>query len=289
MKTIIGSSILVAAVLHAAGAAAQAPPARGYAPPAQQQPAPGYAQTQTQPAPGYAQPQQQPGYAQQPQQRPGYAQQQPRYAQQPQQQPGYTQQQPGYAQQPAQGYGQPQQQQGPGWVPPPAEEPATQSWNLGIKAGFLAPGSVYVEEVDEDFDLNAGPLLLATFDAMVAPKLSIGVFLLHARPTVTVFDEDYDANITTFGGTIKGRFGGADALQVRPGLAVGYQLISSDEGVDDVKGLDVGGLVELSIPAGSIRVPIELGFISQPAGGNDDSDVTFSPIFYLAGGIEFGG
>jgi hypothetical protein len=33
----------------------------------------------------------------------------------------------------------------------------------------------------------------------------------------------------------------------------------------------------------------ELGFITQPSGGNEDSDVTFGPIFYLAFGYQFGG
>ena len=33
----------------------------------------------------------------------------------------------------------------------------------------------------------------------------------------------------------------------------------------------------------------EVGFISQPAGGADDYDLTFGPIFYIAGGASFGG
>jgi len=33
----------------------------------------------------------------------------------------------------------------------------------------------------------------------------------------------------------------------------------------------------------------ELGFMSQPAGGNSDVDVTWAPIFYLTVGYESGG
>ncbi len=175
---------------------------------------------------------------------------------------------------------------------PPAEEPE-QSWDLALKAGVLLPGSVYVEVADQSFDTSTGPLLVASLDAMVARRLSLGAFLQHARPTVTILGDDYGAAITTFGGTIKGRFGQLDGIQFRPGLAIGYQIIASTGSsttLEDVKGVDLGGLLEVSIPTGgAIRIPLELGFISQPAGGNSDTNVTFSPIFYLAGGVEFGG
>jgi hypothetical protein len=177
-------------------------------------------------------------------------------------------------------------------LPPQQPEPEHQSWNLGLKAGVLLPGSVYIEEADQSFDTSTGPLFVATLDAMVATKLSIGAFLLHARPSVTVAGTSYDANVTTLGGTIKGRFGRPDGIQFRPGIAFGYQTISSSDSdaVDAVKGFDIAAIAELSIPTGgSLRIPIELSFISQPTGGNDDTEVTFSPIFYLAGGIEFGG
>ncbi len=254
--TLAASCLLVSLSAHAQGAPPPAP-----------QPAPA---TQ----PGYGQPQ------------PGTGQPQPGYGQP---QPGYGQPQPGYGQpQPQSGYGQPPQ---PGYAPPPAEP--TESWDLALKAGVLMPGSVYVEIADRDFDTSAGPLFLASVDAVVAPKLSLGAFLLHARPSVTVLGDDYGGTITTFGATIKGRFGKPGAIQFRPGIALGYQLIGSSEsnsGLDDVKGFDVGGLFEVSIPTGgSLRVPLEVGFISQPAGGNSDTDLTFSPIFYLAAGIEFGG
>ena len=33
----------------------------------------------------------------------------------------------------------------------------------------------------------------------------------------------------------------------------------------------------------------EIGFTSQPSGGNEFADVTWAPIFYLTIGYEFGG
>ncbi|MEZ4225335.1 MAG: hypothetical protein R3B13_30570 [Polyangiaceae bacterium] len=177
-------------------------------------------------------------------------------------------------------------------APPPmdTQDDEEESWNVGVKAGVLTAGSVYVEVADRSFDTSAGLLLLANVDAMVGKRLSMGAFVLNAHPSVTVLGTDYDATITTLGGTIKGRFGPSGGVSIRPGIAFGYQLISGDgPATDDVKGFDIGAVLEIAIPVGGLRVPLEVGFISQPAGGNDATDLTFAPIPYLAGGVEFGG
>jgi hypothetical protein len=163
-----------------------------------------------------------------------------------------------------------------------------QSFNVGLKAGVLFPGTVDVEGVD--LDLEAGPLFHASVDLVVAPKLSLGAFLLFARTQPE--DIDRDVSILTLGATIKGRFiGGPGELQLRPGIMLGYQKISVENVSDDSTGMDVGAVAELSIPFGGgfTAALIELGFITQPVGGNDDAEITFGPIFFLTGGIEFGG
>ena len=164
-----------------------------------------------------------------------------------------------------------------------------QTWNFTFKGGLLLPGSVTVEGYD--FDTGTGWLLNAHFDGYVAPKLSIGAFLMLAGPSVTVYGDDYGANITTIGATLKGRFTTQSGLQLRPGIAFGYQMTSSDAYSDNVTGLDVGGFLEVAKPlkGGKNALVGELGFMTQPSGGNEDADVTWGPIFYLAFGYEFGG
>ncbi len=68
-------------------------------------------------------------------------------------------------------------------------------------------------------------------------------------------------------------------------------MTSSDAYDDNVTGLDVGGIFEIAKPlkGGKNALVGELGFITQPSGGNEDADVTWGPIFYLAFGYEFGG
>jgi hypothetical protein len=165
-----------------------------------------------------------------------------------------------------------------------------QQWSLTFKGGLLMPGGVTIE--GRDFDTNMGLLWNAYFDAMVAPKFSIGGFLQMAFPSVTALGDDYGVTVTTIGATMKGRFPLQSGWILRPGLAFGYQMTSTDApNADGVNGLGVGGMFEIIKPLANSKNALvgELGFITQPSGGNSDADVTWGPIFYFAFGYQFGG
>jgi hypothetical protein len=77
--------------------------------------------------------------------------------------------------------------------------------------------------------------------------------------------------------------------QIRAGIILAYQMTSGDA-FDDVEGLNVGFTGEFVFPMKDKKAVVaELGFTSQPAGGNEDADVTWAPILYLTIGYEFGG
>ena len=165
-------------------------------------------------------------------------------------------------------------------------------WWVGAKAGFLMGGSATQESDfgESDFDTKSGLFLTGGVDVAMGPKLSIGGYAFYASTGVDV-DGGPDASITTLGANIKGRFVAGKA-EIRPGAAVGYQMMSGDafEGIDDSKGLGVGGLVEVAFPMTPQADFLgEIGFISQPTGGAEDYDLTFGPIFYIVGGASFGG
>ena len=164
-----------------------------------------------------------------------------------------------------------------------------QQWNFTAKGGLLMPGTVTVDPPGADLDTNMGWILNAYYDAMVAPKLSIGGFFLLAGTSVDEADEG--AMVTTLGATIKGHFTLQNGMKLRPGLAIGYQMTSSDAFDDNLKGLDVGGIFEVVKPLANSKNALvgELGFITQPSGGTEDYDVTWGPIFYFAFGYQFGG
>lgn len=167
-----------------------------------------------------------------------------------------------------------------------------QKWDFTFKGGLVMPGGVTIDPPGRDFDTGMGWLVNAYYDAVVAPKLSVGAFLMLAGSSVTVLGDDYGVTITTLGATMKGRFTLSNGMQLRPGLAVGYQMINTDApSSDGTKGLDVGGIFEVVKPFANSKNALvgELGFFTQPSGGNSDVDVTFGPIFYFAFGYQFGG
>ena len=162
-----------------------------------------------------------------------------------------------------------------------------QSWNMNFKGGILLPGTVTVEGYDGD--TNLGWIINTAFDAVVAEKLSMGGYFFYSGTSEAETGEDLSANIMTIGGTLKGRFALRGGTQLRPGVIFAYQLTSGDA-FDDVTGLNVGFTFEAVFPLKDFNAIVgEIGFTSQPSGGNSDADVTWAPIFYLTVGYEFGG
>jgi len=161
----------------------------------------------------------------------------------------------------------------------------SQSWNFNIKGGILLPGTVTIEGSDVDTDM--GWIANAAFDALLAEKVSMGGYLFYAGTTPE--EGDASANILAIGGTIKARFTLQGGTQIRPGVILAYQMVSGDV-FDDVSGLNVGFTGEVAFPLKNKNAIVtEIGFTSQPSGGNADADVTWAPIFYLTLGYEFGG
>jgi len=162
-----------------------------------------------------------------------------------------------------------------------------QSWNWNFKGGILLPGTVTVEGYDGD--TNLGWIVNTAFDAMVAEKLSMGGYFFYSGTSEAESGEDLSANIMTIGGTLKGRFALRGGTQLRPGVIFAYQITTGDA-FDDVNGLNVGFTFEAVFPLKDYNAIVaELGFTTQPSGGNADADVTWAPIFYLTVGYEIGG
>jgi hypothetical protein len=160
----------------------------------------------------------------------------------------------------------------------------SKSWWLAGKVGYLMSGSVYIEAADRSVDSDGGLAAMLEIDAAVAPRLAVGGFVFTASTGV----EGTKARVTTVGGDIRARFP-IGRFELRPGATLGYQLLTADD-LDTVKGFDIGATVELAIPFTSRSdFLIELGFISQPSGGNDATDITFAPIFFVSAGASFGG
>lgn len=155
------------------------------------------------------------------------------------------------------------------------------TWALGAKGGAFLGGEVYIEPAH--VDAETGPMLGVFADSIVVPGFSIGAFTNFANTGVG----PASASIFNLGVSMKARFQAGD-LSLRPGLTFGYQQITGD--FETITGFDPGLVFELGVPVSATTgVLFDVGFFSQPVGGNELASVTFGPKFYLAAGIEFGG
>ena len=167
-------------------------------------------------------------------------------------------------------------------------EPGGLGWDFGIKVGYLLEGEITVsnDAGSDTIGTDSGLLLTGHADAPLGEKIYGGLYALYAQSGA--YDED--ATVFDIGLSLKARFPvGTSEIRVGPVLA--YQVISvSYEGVDDTEGLNVGAVFDVAFPmTDTLNGIAELGFISQPSGGNEDVEATFGPIFYLAVGLGFAG
>lgn len=156
---------------------------------------------------------------------------------------------------------------------------------LSLVGGLALPGSID-SSPGGTVDTKVGFVLRAAGDAMVGPKVSLGAYALMGSTSSD--PGGIKATIWGFGGTIKGHFR-IQSVQLRAGLAVAFQLESADlPGSQTSKGFGIAPVLEAAIPiADALNLLVHGSFISQPAGGNSQADVTWAPIVYFAVGLEF--
>ncbi len=162
--------------------------------------------------------------------------------------------------------------------------------DLGFTGAFLLP-SDEISAADFNAKVSQNGTFLARIfaDFYLMPKLSMGIFVNFA-PT-SYGESSETATMLEFGGSLKARFVVArGAVAIKAGVNLGYRLYMSDfKYADAVKGFGIGPSIEVQFDVGSAVAPhVEIGFLSQPAGGNDYTTVTFPPIIYFGGGLSLG-
>jgi len=161
----------------------------------------------------------------------------------------------------------------------------TRKRDLGLELGVLFEGEAYFAEPDKYSAHSSGVMIRAFYDYYVAEKLSVGLFG-HFVPTE--FPRYDTATLYEIGVSVKPRFMATPTIAVKPGLNIGQRMYTSDTEITDMTGLGLNFSLEFQFDIQKNFIPVgEFGFLAQPAGGNDITDVTYDPIFYLAGGVVF--
>jgi hypothetical protein len=162
--------------------------------------------------------------------------------------------------------------------------------DFGITACLWLGGEISLGDIPSRYwpDKEAGFLGRIFYDAYIMDKLAVGAYI-NISP-VSVDNSNTGATMFEIGGSIKPRFPLADgAAVIKPGLNIGYRIYSSDSDVmDETKAMGLNVSVEVQFDAHQIFAPyFEIGFLSEPVGGNKATDVTFPPFIYFGGGIAF--
>jgi hypothetical protein len=167
---------------------------------------------------------------------------------------------------------------------------ASRDVDLVLTAAFLLPSdNISAEDYNIMLHQNGTFLGRLAVDFYLFPKMSMGVYT--SVSPVSYGESDETATVLDFGGSLKGRFFIArGAVAVKAGVNIGYRYITSKlKYADGVSGFSIGPSIEVQFATGSNIAPhIEIGFLSQPAGGNKYTNVTFPPIFYVGGGCSLG-
>jgi hypothetical protein len=139
---------------------------------------------------------------------------------------------------------------------------------------------------------QAGFLLRVFYDAYVAEKFSVGAYV--SLSPISWENESTGTTMFEFGCTFKARFPLADgAAAIKPGIGFGYRTMSIDQlsmagESTGINAMAVDASIEVQFKADYNFVPFaEIGFLSQPVGGNGDRDMTFPPFVYFGAGIAF--
>ncbi len=164
-----------------------------------------------------------------------------------------------------------------------ALNPAAES-DFGVKGGLVLGGTWDTDYGSVDTDPG---LALGVFgDFRVADKMWVGAFF-----DFTLANDENDNSCYEYdlGVALKALFNPPNVpFLIRPSLAIAYGLADSDS-VNDTADLFVINLSVEGITdnAEGLSYFGEFGFTAVPAGGNEDTDLTHGPIFFLKGGVIF--
>lgn len=162
----------------------------------------------------------------------------------------------------------------------------TRTHDFGISAGYMFEGSAYFAEFDEYSALEAGFMARVFYDRFIMEKLSFGLYGHAVLTDFYRYSEESGSTLLEAGFTMKPRFFIGEKMALKPGLNVGYRYFLTQDDYLESDGLGLNFSLELQYDRGASILPFaEVGFLAQPWGGNDDTDITFDPVLYVQIGI----
>lgn len=161
--------------------------------------------------------------------------------------------------------------------------PAEKLYAIGFGAFYWMSGEVNVDAF-YDFDADKDPSLVwkAFADYSVAPRFMVGAYLLAGSADV----DENEFSFIEIGISLKPVIHLNKTVFIKPGLFLGYRSAEFGESTGH-KGLGINFGTEVLFKQGTYAPYIDVGFLSQPVGGNGDIGVVWAPIGYVGAGVQF--
>jgi len=141
--------------------------------------------------------------------------------------------------------------------------------------------NLYFAEIDRYYYVGDAFIFKAEADYYLEGfnnKFGVGIYASIGAPWYDGFEE---TSMTEFGPTLKWKFD-INEFKIIPSLYIGYRSYEGEAG----DGLGLNLSLKAQYPQEGFIPFVDFGFLSQPAGGNDATDITFAPVFIIGGGIS---
>lgn len=160
---------------------------------------------------------------------------------------------------------------------------------FSVSLGYMFEGEAYAAYFDQYYSVGETILIRFEFDhyfSAMGDRFGLGFYYNLGFPYYSYIYEE--VTMHEFGLVLKTRFNASDKVQIKPGIYTGYRSYSGGIGEEPGTGFGLNATLALQYQLNEkIKPFIDLGIMSQPAGGNDATDITYSPTFQVNFGITF--
>lgn len=155
---------------------------------------------------------------------------------------------------------------------------------FSLSLGYMFEGEVYMWEGDFYGSVGETLLLRAEYDNYfkgMGNRLGIGIFYTYGSPW---YDGYENVTMHEIGAVLKARLSAGDKWLIKPGAYFGYRSYGAEAGT----GLGINGSVAFQYHlSDKVKPFVDLGILTQPTGGNEETDITYAPVFQINFGVTF--
>lgn len=158
-------------------------------------------------------------------------------------------------------------------------------WDLGLDYVFESEETGYFNPPDR-FSGMGSAVMLRGSALFEWGEYFIGGPYIGLVPGIEIFRFDESTSWVSVGLAVGPRFTIADDHEIRGLAQIGYRQWLTGSDFLSSNGLATNlNIAFIFNKDHSISPKAEIGFLAQAAGGNEDVEITFSPIWYIGGGV----